>query len=561
MSEHQPPPGTPEYLEHGTGTPLSPSSAPDGVAPPARGRRRWPWVAGGVVVLLGAGAGTWAALSFFKQGAQPAEALPANTVAYVSLDLDPAGGQKIDAFRTLNKFPAFKHEVGVSSVADLRHKIGDQLVADAGCSGLDYSRDIDPWLGDRMAAAAVPLAGDRPHVVVVVQVTDEDQARAGIAKLEKCSGADHHIGVVVKDGWATLAESQEVADEVSTDAGKADLADDATYQKWTKAVGEAGVVNAYASPDIGTVLGKELGSMMGGGMFGPGGETFAESGSESGTVQSSAFHASPQSAGNPLSQALSTFRGGAATVRFTGDGLELAAAGDGSSPQLSQLTGHTGGQLVAGLPDDTAAALSTSFTPGWFEKELDSVTGRLGEGMSKADIEREMSQATGLTVPDDIETLLGRGVVVSVGKDLDIKAAEDSGDGAGVPVAATVKGDPSAIELVLGKIRAKVGDTPLLGSSSSGDLISVGPSEAYRKHVLAGGDLGGDGTFSDVVPDVSNANAVLYVNFDALQATIDKASSGADAQDLANLTPLRALGISSWLDGGVAKFSLKVSTD
>ncbi|HEX3930625.1 MAG TPA: DUF3352 domain-containing protein [Nocardioides sp.] len=559
MSEHQPPPGTPEYLEQGTGTPLSHPSAPDGVAPPTRGRRRGLWVAGGVVVLLGAGAGAWAALSFFRQGAQPAEALPANTVAYISLDLDPAGGQKLDAFRTLDKFPAFKHEVGVSSVADLRHKIGYQLVTDAGCSGLDYSRDIDPWLGDRMAAAAVPLGGDRPHVVVVVQVTDEDQARAGIAKLEKCSGAEHHLGVVVKDGWATLAESQEVADEVSTDADKADLADDATYQKWTKAVGEAGVVNAYASPDIGTVLGKELGSVLGGGMFGPGGESFAES--ESGTVQSSAFHATPQSAGDPFSQALSTFRGGAATVRFTGDGLELAAAGDASSPQLAQLTGRTGGQLVAGLPDDTAAALSTSFTPGWLEKELDSATGRLGEGMSKDDIERELSQATGLTIPDDIETLLGKGVVVSVGKDLDVKAAEGTDDGAGVPVAATVKGDATAIEQVLGKIRAKVGDTPLLGSSSSGDLISVGPSEAYRQHVLAGGDLGGDGTFSDVVPDAANANAVLYVNVDALQATIDKASSGDDPEGLANLTPLRALGISSWLDDGVARFSLKVSTD
>ncbi|MGC4112452.1 MAG: hypothetical protein QM747_18925 [Nocardioides sp.] len=180
--------------------------------------------------------------------------------------------------------------------------------------------------------------------------------------------------------------------------------------------------------------------------------------------------------------------------------------------------------------------------------------------MSKSDLEREMSQATGLDVPADIETLLGKGVVLSVSKDLDVEAAENSADGANIPVAATVKGDPTAIEQVLGKLRAKTGDLPFLGTSASGDLIAIGPSEDYRKHVLAGGDLASDDTFKDVVPDVAHASAVLYFNFDALEPALEKASPG-DASDLANLTPLRAIGISSWLDSGVAKFSIKVSTD
>jgi hypothetical protein len=46
-----------------------------------------------------------------------------------------------------------------------------------------------------------------------------------------------------------------------------------------------------------------------------------------------------------------------------------------------------------------------------------------------------------------------------------------------------------------------------------------------------------------------------------LQSAIDKASAGSDPEDLANLTPLRALGLSSWTDDGVAKFSLKVTLD
>src|SRR3569623_579947 len=150
MSKQHPPPDTPEYLEYGAGSPLAPEPALPATGP-RRSRRAW-WVGGGVVALLGVGAGAWAVMSFFQQGAQPAEALPATTVGYLSLDLDPSGGQKIDAFRTLNKFPAFKKDVGVDSVDQLRQKIGDALVSGSGCAGVDFDRDIDPWLGNRLAA-------------------------------------------------------------------------------------------------------------------------------------------------------------------------------------------------------------------------------------------------------------------------------------------------------------------------------------------------------------------------------------------------------------------------
>jgi hypothetical protein len=567
MSEQQPPSGTPEYLEYGAGEPIPPAPPVDG--PPARRARRAWWIGGGVVALLGTGAGAWAALSFFQQGSQPAEALPSTTVAYVSLDLDPSGGQKIDAFRTLNKFPAFKDQVGVNSVDDLRHKIGDSLISESGCSGLDYSRDIDPWLGDRMAGAVVPLADGKPHVVAVVQVTDDDKALAGIHRVERCAGSGAgDTGVVVKNGWAILAQSQEVADEVSTATGEGTLAADATYQKWTKAVGDAGVVNAYLSPDAGQVLAKELSGFLGDGLFTggmpmslPPGATASYSAAPGTTVQSSAFHATADDGDDPLTQALSGFQGGAATLRFTGDGLEVSAAGDGSSPQLSALTGTTGGELVSRLPGDTAAAAGTSLAPGWLKDRLDAASGLLGRGLSGGDAQRDLSRGTGLRIPHDIETLLGSGVALSVSKDIDLEAAENSTDGAGVPVAATVKGDPAAIDQVLDKIRARAGDLPALGSDSSGDLVVVGPSEAYRKQVLSGGSLGDDDTFTGVVPDADHASSVLYLDIDALEPALSKLMSGPDAHDLANLTPLRAIGMSTWNDDGLARFSFDVTTN
>src|SRR5262249_12817626 len=143
-----------------------------------------------------------------------------------------------------------------------------------------------------------------------------------------------------------------------------------------------------------------------------------------------------------------------------------------------QLTGTTGGQLVSRLPGDTAAAVGLSFKPGWLQDRLDAASGLLGAGMGR-DAQRELSRETGLKIPDDIETLLGSGVALSVSKDLDPEALANSTDGTGVPVAATVKGDASAIEQVLTKIRAKApGDLAALDSDSTGDLVVVGPTES-----------------------------------------------------------------------------------
>lgn len=556
MSQQQPPSGTPEYLEYGAGSPLPPEpAAPTETSGGRGGRRAW-WIAGGAVALLGVGAGAWAALGFFQQGAQPAEALPSTTVAYLSIDLDPAGGQKIDAFRTLNKFPAFKDEVGVDSVDELRHKLGEQLVTEAHCPGLDYDRDIDPWLGDRMAVAAVELGGSpEPKPVAVVQVKDDDQAREGIKKLDGCDDTADAPAVGFRDGWAVFAETQDDVDAVMSATDKGTLADDATYQKWTKAVGEAGVVNAYASPEAGRALARQLGGLLGGGMT-----TFESSASGSFPAAYTQTTAA-DSGDDPFSEALSSFKGGAATLRFTGDGLELAAAADGGTPQLTDVTGNTGGTLVQRLPDDTAAAAGITLPQGWLDRQLDQMSSMFGGmGMSKDDVVRELSHETGLDVPADIETVLGSGVTISVGHDFDFEAATNSSDGSGLPIAATIKGDPDAIEQVLDKIRARVGDVAFLESDTKDGLVAVGPSEDYRRQVLDGGDLGDNGTFTGAIPDAGDASGLFYVNVDALEPSIAKAAAG-DRQTIDNLKPLRAVGLSSWKDDGVVKFSFKVSTN
>jgi hypothetical protein len=558
MSEQQPPSGTPEYLESGAGAPIPPEVAPPTEPGSKGGSKRVWWVAGGAVALLGLGAGAWAALGFFQQGAQPAEALPSTTVGYLSIDLDPAGGQKIDAFKTLNKFPAYKDEVGVDSVSELRHKIGTELVGQSDCPGLDYDRDVDPWLGDRMAVAGVPVGSDQ-HLtfVAVLQVKDEGKARAGIKKLNACDDSDTDPAVGFHDGWAVLADNQQDVDAVIAATDKGTLADDASYQKWTKELGEAGVVNAYASPDAGRALGRELG-----GLFRPGMLPLEGADATSAGSFPTSYHVTTADDGgdNPFSSSLSGFKGGAATLRFTGDGLELALATDGSGAQLSQVTGTTGGSLVQRLPDDTAAAAGVTFPHGWLERQIDQMSSLFGGGISQEDAMRELSQETGLDVPDDIETLLGSGVSISVGHDFDFEAAENSSDGSGIPVAVAVKGDPAAIEKVLDKLRARVGDVPFLDSDSSGGLVAIGPSAAYRQQVLEGGHLGDSDAFKGAVPDAGAASSLFYLNVDALEPSIAKAAAG-DQETLDNVKPLRAVGMSTWDDDGTVRFSFKVSTN
>src|SRR4051794_16238734 len=146
-----------------------------------RSRRRW-WIGGLALCVAGAGAGAaaWAAVAFLHQGAQPAEALPDSTLGYVSLDLDPSGGQKIEALKLARKFPGFKDKVGLKTDDDVRRWFFDQLADDSGCP-IDFAEDVAPWLGSRVAMAAV--GRDEPFPVVVVQTSDADKADAGLRKI------------------------------------------------------------------------------------------------------------------------------------------------------------------------------------------------------------------------------------------------------------------------------------------------------------------------------------------------------------------------------------------
>ncbi|HET6624843.1 MAG TPA: DUF3352 domain-containing protein [Nocardioidaceae bacterium] len=541
--------GSPEYL--GAGEPNRDQEP--------SGRGRWP-VLGAVAVGVAAvvGLGGWGAFTLLSGGgAQPADVLPASTVGYVSLDLDPSASQKIEAFQMLKKFPALKQELGLDTTDDLRRLVFDKLQEDGTCTDLDYESDIKPWVGERVALAAVPDAKpglDAP--VVALQVRDQDKATSGIKALAGCAGAEDDFGFAFTENYVLLTDSQKRADALVDEAAAGSLADDAAFRDWTGKVGDPGILTMYAAAGAPAYLG-DLRS---------GGWT-----SYDGNAELMAEAESMDTEMNEQMKALyKDFKGMAVTVRFDDGAVDAELAGQGLPAGISSADGSSGPSL-ADLPASTGAALSIGLPDGWLDQWLESMAGFWGSGESVEDMLTAAEAETGLTLPEDIETLFGDGVSISFDADTDLEALFDAGDLSRLPVGLRVAGDPAEIMPVVDKLRAAIGpDADMVVVEPGDDVVAFGLNRDYVQALLGGGSLGEEDAFQRVVPDADEATAALYVNFDAgggwaedladeLAATAGPDPSESDAQE--NIAPLDALGVSTWRDGDVQRGLLRLTTD
>ncbi len=526
-------------------------------------------IGGGVVGLAAVAVGAWAAYGFLSTGPQPAEALTAGTLGYASIDLDPSGGQKIEALRTLNKFPAFEDEVGIDTDDDIRKAIFDKIQDDADCAGLDYGDDIEPWLGDRAAFAAVDVGGDDPDPVVVLQVKDADQADTGLDTIKACDDSGD-LGWAIEGDWAILAESSDIAEKVVKATEKGSLADDDDFQRWTSEAGDAGVVTLYAGPEAGDYFAEHADSMFGFplGMV----DDYAcsmelPSDAEPGdSFDSNSFDSDcgdPSAGGSDLSaeleQKLRDFQGLAVTVRFDGGAIEVEAAGD-SSVMPRGLTGGGTADVVQSLPADTGAVFGLGFADGWFGDLVDYVAPYAGSDPDE--LMDQLSELTGLDLPGDAETLAGDSAAVALGSDFDPESFFASEDGSDIPVAIKIQGDPDEIESVLDKLRDQAGPgATVLESDQDGNTIVIGPNADYRAEVLADGGLGDEAVFKDVVREADQAHTVLFVNVDEFEDVIKDAAGEDDEEFVDNLEPVAGFGVTAWIDGDVTHAVARLTTD
>ncbi|KRF17383.1 hypothetical protein ASG90_08855 [Nocardioides sp. Soil797] len=503
-------------------------------------------VVGAMVVLIGGG--VWAWMSFFKQGPQPAEALPDDTLAYLSVDLDPSGEQKIEALKALRKFPAFKENTGLETDDDVRKKIFEWIQDSGACTELDYDDDIEPWLGDRAALAVVDQGHEHPDPVLVVQVKNQDKAEDGLNKIVNCgneaSGESEDIGGYAFNGdWVVLAETEDIAERVVDDAKDASLEDDDQYQKWTDAAGDPGVINVYASSDAGEQLAR----------FSPLTDAMeSEVGAES----------------DELMNALEDFKGGAGTVRFNDGSLEIEfATGQVNTATSKLISGDRGDDTLATLPDSTAVAVGAGMADGWGAALLDQLRPIIEEQSTQSyeDTIAEAEAETGLSLPDDLETLFGDSFVLALDSNFDPDQVVELGP-TELPVALKIKGDPDQIEATLDKMRTQLADelgsdVEMLASEEHDGYVIVSPSQAYIDELAEQGDLGDDDTFRSVVPEAEDSSAILFANFDSGDWLLEVLRAAEAPQEVIdNADPLEALGISSWTDGDEVHALIKITT-
>jgi hypothetical protein len=555
-----PPPSPPEYLHQGAGAPLPPSRGSSG--------RRKALIAGGAIVGLGAAtAAVFGAMWYFGTGPQPAAALPDSTIAYVSVDIDPSGKQLLEARETLEKFPAWNDQE-ISSKKDLREAVFDEVLADAPCE-LDYTDDIEPWLGDRAAAAAVDLGEDEPTPVFVVQIKDADKAEAAFEKFNECEpGTEGEAaGWAISGEWAVLAETEDIATQVAEDAKDKPLSEDDDFEKWTDEAGDPGILTAYAAPEAGKWLAENAEGFMGMGFGGASCVTEAvplDPGLEDvEPPEVDCEEPSPEVMPDEVTEILEDFSGAALTVRFDDGALEVETATSVEDFGLEALTGSDkAGESIETLPEDTAAAIAYGFEEGWFEDFLDYASRFSGMGPDVDEMIAEAEDELGLDLPEDAETLAGESAVLALGPDFDPDAFF-YGDPTGLPIGLKIKGDPDEIQDVLDKILdsgvASEGDAEFFASDSEGDFVAISPDDDYREEILEDGDLGGSDTYENVVRE-SDAASILYVNFDAGGGWLEELV-GDDEEARENIEPLEGAGMSAWEDDGVGHAVLRVTTE
>ncbi len=642
MSEHTPEPrpedGATQPVEYLGDAPAPPEQRP------RRGRRALVGVTLGALLAAGA-AGAFAVAQFLDGGPQAATAAPADTMAWLQVDLDPSGGQKLAAYRTLKKFPALEEELGLTSQDDLRRWAFEGLTSDSGCDEVGFA-DTQPWLGSALGFGAVPGKGggaEGPTVFFALEVTDQAAAVPGVRALAECLGEDQ-VGTAFVGDFMVVAETDGEARDIAASAEESSLADDATYSARTSAAGDDGILTGYLSPGFGDYMADQLGSL--GGMFSEGSSAGSSEGSSGGggsmlagragalTEDTSVPGAAPSASAtdlpsdvptelmsdlpsdfptelltempsdfpsdlqrhggeddlggmdpmpmpgmtgpgmllgglsplggtgglDQLADQLADFGGAAMQVRFADESLEVEV----SSPGLSGEVAGSGTVDLGDLPTGTGLALGAATGESWAQQLVESLRSSDPQGFD--DDMAEASRETGLSLPEDLPTLVGDSVVVAVDSSLDLPRLFESFLFGPAPdhleAGLRITGDPDEIAPLLQKLADRAGSTdgPQVVVARGEDAAAIGFDQDYVSRLADGGDLGGAGSFERALPDSGDALGAIFADFDA-GGWLDRAMEDSSADDRANAEPLSALGVTMQRDGDAVHLTMRLTTD
>ncbi|MEU8223147.1 DUF3352 domain-containing protein [Kribbella sp. NPDC048915] len=474
---------------------------------PKKGRGKLiPIIAAVAMVLVVAGGGIFAYGKLGGGGEQPADVLPGTAVGYARVDLNPSAGQKVAAVRFMMKFPAVKENLGLTGENDdLRQKLFEQIKKSSGddLADVDFDKDVKPWLGDRAGFAALPPAEgkDEPVPVLAIQVKDEDAATKGMDKL--LANEKDKPGRAFSNGYMILGEDQQIVDNAVATAKNNPLSKNAKFAADMDKLGEQGFISGW-------VDGKALASIT--------------DKVDSGQIAR-------------LGDAT-----GAVALRFDASYVELKGVGHGD--QSVKVGAADAADVVTKLPETTAAAIAISGGETLVDTIWAQVQKAGGENFQQ--MVGELADATGLKLPEDLKTLVGKNLSVSIDKDM----------ASGPKIAARMETDPAKAEQVVQKVKTLLREREdaniPLETAKDGDTLVVSTTQEYAEQVLKDGTLGATENFKQALPDTKGAVMIGYVDFEGLSALSSRFKDE-------NVAALRSAGIVTRSTGdGEAEVTVRV---
>ncbi len=490
-----------------------------------------------LAVLLGGGAFAFYQadpLHLFRAGPQAAEAIPADALFYVGVDLDPSAEQKIAALRFLNHFPAFRENSGIhDEQTDVRTVIFDKAVQSLNCPDLSYDNDVKSWLGSKFGVAAMPPAapGSSPVVVVAMEMTDKSAATDGLDKLRGCLQTESTagFGFAFTGDYALLAETQAQADKYADAAASDSLADSADFSADMESLGDLGVATMWADVSGSTAA---FGQQM--------------------------------PTDGQLDFLKNTYQRAAATFRFTGDSAEIVTSIFGDTPAIDH-----GDNSIVDLPDSTVFAASEAGGGNRLDASWDDIIN--AAKTEEVDVEAQIAKfesETGLALPDDLRTIFGDNVLFALDSSGLTAEALQAEDPTVLNAGVRFTSDPTKLNTIYEEVRALVEQSsstafPLVKVDAD-DGMAMATNDGYAKQ-LAGldGNLGDTEQFQSVTDDAAGKEFVMFFNWDSIEEQIVQAAqnSGAPQEVIDNLRPLRAFGITSAVQDGHTISTLRMSVN
>lgn len=494
--------------------------------PPVPKRRIAPVVTSAVVVLaivLGGGAFTAVKLLASK-GSQPDRWAPANSIAFAKFDLDPSASAKVAAWEFEQKFPKAPKIASADQLKD--GLLGAAF--DDGTGDVNYATDIKPWLGDRLAVAEFPDSAGKPQEIDILAIKDAKKAQAALTKLVATASSDESGGdsvtgsfsaFSIQGDYVVLGASQAIVDQAIAAAKKADIDSNSTYTSDIAQLKSDRVATIWW--DAGATLKAMSGDLPA---------------NARGLLMSGGLTGLPD-----LTKAGRFVMG--LRVQPTYAELQGRILGS-SSPKLSS---GDAGSALGDLPGGTVAGISLANPEQLLKTELTSLqAGLLGTGAQ--DEMDQLSAQLGISVPGDLENLLGSQLAIGIdGLPNGAQALESA-----LFTAMTRPDDVGralqTMKILIADAEVDGGGVPALTATTSGSsLVVTDDSRAPQ------GKLSDDAVFRDALDGMpSKAVVAGFVNL----STVVKADQAPDAADL---TPLQGLGFYIGTDATSPVFAVRLT--